>query len=137
MGSGLYNELFHVTHEIYILDLINTCSKRRIYCTPPFLYMISTIYVLPTALVPLLTIHKFISLVFLYHTHQDLGQTVRDIMFSLNKPNSPYSSHQYLMDRMITYTQARDCNYSPKFGDHTCLSYNEITLPSGINLPKL
>ena len=64
---------------------------------------------------------------FLYYNYQDIGQTVLNIIFSLNEPNFPYTSLTCFTDSMIIY---------PKFFLQHFLMGNRTPLVHTLVLPK-
>ena len=80
-----YHQHLHQEGKFYTGHYLIVRPRPRLYGPPP-VYIISTIYMLPIALVPLPKIHPFLSFLFLRRNRQDFGQKVSNIMFYLKKP---------------------------------------------------
>ena len=90
---------FYTEHHIIVH------RRSLLYVLHPVLYMIYTIYMIPTSLFTLSTIHQLIIFLLIRDNWQDLGQTVRNVFFRLNEPNFLYTSLRYLTDSTVTDPQ--------------------------------
>ena len=71
---------FYTGHNLIVCPRTKPCGPRLL------LYIISNIYMLPTALVTLFMIHPLIIFLLLHYNHQDLGLTVSNIIFTTPHP---------------------------------------------------